>query len=104
MLMKKDILNTLYNAKKLGYETVIYHSARQQRKSIFKRKTFDLFINKEGSRFDYIIKANSTGDIFEFANRHDVDLSQSIFITSVQNVLKDLNLRTFTSIKLLDAR
>ena len=85
----------------MGYKTAIYNSTIPQRKSIFKKKSFDLFIEKESARFDYIIKADCTGDIIQFAKQNDVDLFQSIFIKSLQNELKDLDM--FSSLQLLDS-
>ena len=98
---RPDILHTLYKAKRMGYKTAIYNSTIPQRKSIFKKKSFDLFIEKESARFDYIIKADCTGDIIQFAKQNDVDLFQSIFIKSLQNELKDLDM--FSSLQLLDS-
>ncbi len=98
-----NVLNTLFRAKSLGYKTVLYHSGNQPKKSVFKRIALDKFITKESSRFDYVIKANYSGDIIEFAKQNEVDLSQSIFIKSLQNELKDLDLEVFSSLKLLDS-
>ncbi len=95
-----NILYTLSKAKKLGYKIIVYKSSKQNKKSFFRRKLFNS--PSESSLFDYLLKANCAQDVIEFAYQNNIDLTQSIFIRSSQNELKDLDLKTFGSIKLLD--
>ena len=94
-----NILNTFWKAKKWGYKIVIYQSTKQSKNLFFRKKTPKS--SSENSQFDYVMKANYAEDIILFAKENDIDLSQSIFIRTAQNELKDLDVNKFSSVKLL---